>query len=101
MWDARRCKSKQKLCSQCKDSLRKIENRQDTIFSCDIYSHNPISSSELEQRRRTCGKLGEANQNKKPDHMKARLYKYKDRFGKMLAREIYFRNLIPCSGERA
>ncbi len=86
MWDARRTKSKQKLCSQCKDSLRKFKNRLGKMFLCDIYSHNPVSSTELEQRRQTCGKLGEAI--RKPDHMKARLYQCMDWFGKMLARDI-------------
>ena len=54
----------------------------------------------LERIWRTCVKLGEANQNRKPDRMKTSLYKFKDQFGKMLERDIYFHNLNSSSGER-
>ncbi len=36
-----------------------------------------------------------------PDKMKASLYKFKDQFEKMLARDVHFHNLIPSSEERA
>ena len=55
----------------------------------------------LERRRRTCGKLGEANQKRKLDRMKTSLYKFKNRFENMLACGMYFHNLISSSGERA
>ena len=55
----------------------------------------------LERRRRRCGTLGEANQKRKPDRMKTSLNKFKNRFGNMLACDMYFHNLISSSGERA
>ena len=54
----------------------------------------------LERRRRTCGKLGEANQKRKPNRMKTSLNKFENRFGNMLACDMFFHNPIPISRER-
>ncbi len=79
-----------------------FKNRQDKMLPCNIYFHSRIPSlgNELERICRTCNKLGEANQNRKPDRMKTSLHKFKDQFGKMLERDIYFHNLNSSSGER-
>ena len=88
---------------QRKNRMCKFKNRLGKMMSCDIYFHNPIPSSgqQLERRRRRCGTLGEANQKRKPDRMKTSLNKFKNRFGNMLACDVYFHNLISSSGERA
>ena len=98
-----RSKSKQK--SSSKNSFCKFKNRLGKMLSV-IFISNIIFQAlgdGLERRRQTCGKLGEANQKRKHDRMKTSFYKFKNRFGNMLAcdHDMYFHNLVSSSGERA
>ena len=71
------------------------------IFTSIILFQAMGNGLERIGRRRRCGTLGEANQKRKPDRMKTSLNKFKNRFGNMLACDMYFHNPIPSSGERA
>jgi hypothetical protein len=77
-------------------SLRTDRVRYFHVIFFSIILFRALSSSDVVEH---AGSL--AKQIKTETHMKASLYKYKDQFGKMLAREIYSLNLIPSSGERA